>query len=177
MDKFKEVKSLIAYYSREGNNYVNGRIVNLPVGNTEVAAKMIQNITGSELFRINTIKKYPADYTETTKVAQQELRDNARPELSEYLENIDDYEVIILGYPNWWGTMPMPVFTFLEKYDFTGKTILPFCTHEGSGMGRSESDIKKLCPNSKVLKGLAIRGGNVNNSEKDIVNWLENINI
>lgn len=177
MNKFKESKTLIAYYSREGNNYVNGRIVNLPVGNTEVAAKMIQKITGGELFRINTIKKYPEDYTETTKVAQQELRDNARPELSEYLDSIDDYEVIILGYPNWWGTMPMPVFTFLEKYDFTDKIILPLCTHEGSGMGRSESDIKKLCPNSKVLKGLAIRGGNVNDSEKDIADWLKNINI
>ncbi|PNR98002.1 flavodoxin [Petrotoga olearia] len=177
MNKFKEGKTLITYYSREGNNYVNGCIVNLPVGNTEVAAKMIQKITGGELFCINTIKKYPEDYTETTKVAQQELRDNARPELSAYLENIDDYEVIILGYPNWWGTMPMPVFTFLEKYDFAGKAILPFCTHEGSGMGRSESDIKKLCPNSKVLKGLAIRGGNVNNSEKDIAHWLKNINI
>jgi len=177
MNKFKEGKTLITYYSREGNNYVNGRIVNLQVGNTEVAAEMIRKITGGELFRINTIKKYPEDYTETTKVAQQELRDNARPELSAYLENIDDYEVIILGYPNWWGTMPMPVFTFLEKYDFAGKTILPFCTHEGSGMGRSESDIKKLCPNSKVLKGLAIHGGNVNNSEKDIDHWLKNINI
>ncbi|CCO06863.1 flavodoxin [Desulforamulus hydrothermalis] len=177
MNKFKEGKTLITYYSREGNNYVNGRIVNLQVGNTEVAAKMIQKITGGKLFRINTIKKYPEDYTETTKVAQQELRDNARPDLSAYLENIDDYEVIILGYPNWWGTMPMPVFTFLEKYDFAGKTILPFCTHEGSGMGCSESDIKKLCPNSKVLRGLAIRGGNVNNSEKDINHWLKNINI
>lgn len=177
MNKFKEGKTLITYYSREGNNYVNGRIVNLQVGNTEVAAKMIQKITGGKLFRINTIKKYPEDYTETTKVAQQELRDNARPDLSAYLENIDDYEVIILGYPNWWGTMPMPVFTFLEKYDFAGKTILPFCTHEGSGMGCSESDIKKLCPNSKVLRGLAIRGGNVNNSEKDIAHWLKNINI
>jgi flavodoxin len=177
MNKFKEGKTLITYYSREGNNYVNGRIVNLPVGNTEVAAEMIRKITGGELFRINTIKKYPEDYTETTKVAQQELRDNARPELSEYLDSIDDYEVIILGYPNWWGTMPMPVFTFLEKYDFTDKIILPLCTHEGSGMGRSESDIKKLCPNSKVLKGLAIRGGNVNDSEKDIADWLKNINI
>lgn len=177
MNKFKEGKTLITYYSREGNNYVNGRIVNLQVGNTEAAAEMIQKITGGKLFRINTIKKYPEDYTETTKVAQQELRDNARPELSEYLDSIDDYEVIILGYPNWWGTMPMPVFTFLEKYDLTDKIILPLCTHEGSGMGRSESDIKKLCPNSKVLKGMAIRGGNVNDSEKDIADWLKNINI
>jgi flavodoxin len=94
-----------------------------------------------------------------------------------YEHSIDDYGVIILGYSNWWGTMPMPVFTFLEKYDFTDKIILPLCTHEGSGMGRSESDIKKLCPNSKVLKGLAIRGGNVNDSEKDIADWLKNINI
>lgn len=173
MNKFKESKTLIAYYSREGNNYAGGRIVNLPVGNTEVAAEMIQKITGGELFRINTIKKYPEDYTETTKVAQQELRDNARPELSEYLENIDDYEVIILGYPNWWGTMPMPVFTFLEKYDFAGKTILPFCTHEGSGMGKSEADIKKLCPSARLEKGLAIKGSNVHSAQPEIEKWLQ----
>lgn len=129
MDEFRKAKTLIAYYSRSGNNYVNGSIVNLKAGNMEVAAEIIRKIIGGKLFRINAIKKYPEDYTETTKVAQQELRDNARPELSAYLENIDDYEVIILGYPNWWGTMPMPVFTFLEKYDFAGKTILPFCTH------------------------------------------------
>ncbi|MDI3478299.1 MAG: hypothetical protein PWQ59_1824 [Thermoanaerobacterium sp.] len=173
MNKFNDKKILIAYFSREGGNYVSGRIVNLPVGNTEVVAKMIQKITGGELFRINTVKKYPDDYTEATKVAQQELRDNARPELSEYLDNIGDYEIIILCYPNWWGTMPMPVFTFLEKYDFTEKTIFPVCTHEGSGLGHSESDIRKTCPNARLEKGLAIKGSNVHSAQPEIEKWLQ----
>jgi flavodoxin len=166
-------KSLIAYFSRKGNNYVNGSIVNLTVGNTEVAAAMIQKITGSDMFHIEPVKPYPTDYNESTEVAQEELLKNARPELTSKAHDMDAYDVIYLGYPNWWGTMPMPVFTFLEAYDFSGKTIIPFCTHEGSGMGRSESDIKKLCPGTKVEKGLPIRGSNVQNSEKEIYKWLQ----
>lgn len=166
-------KSLIAYFSRKGNNYVGGSIVNLPVGNTEVAAKKIQKLTGSDLFQIRTVKSYPEDYTETTNVAQEEKRGNARPELTETVDNMDSYDVIYIGYPNWWGTMPMAVFTFLEEYDFSGKTIVPFCTHEGSGMGSSERDIKRLCPNANVLSGLAIRGSSIERSDKDITNWLK----
>ena len=167
-----ERKRLIAYFSRAGNNYVGGKIMNLPVGNTEVAAKMIQKLTGGDIFRIETIKKYPADYTETTEVAKQELRQKARPELTGHVDNMAEYSVIYLGYPNWWGTMPMAVHAFLEEYDFSGTTIIPFCTHEGSGMGHSESDIKKLCSDAEVLKGLAIIGGNVQGAENDIVAWL-----
>jgi len=164
---------LIAYFSRSGNNYMNGSIVNLPVGNTEVAAKKIQEMTGGELFKINQVSKYSEDYNTCTEEAQHELRTNARPELSEKLGSLDDFETIILGYPNWWGTMPMPVWTFLESCDFSGKTILPLCTHEGSGMGSSERDIKKLCPDAKLQKGLAIRGGSVKNTGKDIEAWLK----
>lgn len=173
----KEEKCLIAYFSREGNNYVSGRIENLPVGNTEVAGKMIQKMTESDIFRIDTVKSYPKDYTMTTEVAQKELHDNARPELSSHVENIDSYNVIFLGYPNWWGTMPMAVFTFLEEYDFSGKTIIPFCTNEGSGLGHSEKDIAKLCPNSNILNGLAIRGGSVHGAEKDISRWLQKLGV
>jgi flavodoxin len=165
-------KILIAYYSRKGQNYVGSRIVNLPVGNTEVAAKMAQEITGGDLFEICTVKSYPVDYTETTEVATVEKRTNARPELSTHVNNMDQYDTIILGYPNWWGTFPMAVFTFLEEYDFSGKTILPFCTHEGSGLGGSERDIRKLCPEAKVLPGLAIRGGSVKNAAETIKSWL-----
>lgn len=168
------MKSLIAYYSRPGNNYVNGNIANLSVGNTEVAAKMIREQTGADLFRIDTVKEYPIDYTETTDVAREELRQNARPELSGRVDNPAGYDIVYLGYPNWWGTMPMAVFTFLEGYDFSGKTILPFCTHEGSGMGRSESDIRKLCPNARVLNGLPIRGGSVQKAGDAIATWLRN---
>ncbi len=168
-------KILVAYFSRKGNNYVGGTIVDLPVGNTEVVAKMIQEMTGGELFRIDTIIPYPADYTETTEVAQKELRENARPTLSSHVENMDMYEVIYIGYPNWWGTIPMPVATFLSEYDLSGKTIVPFCTHEGSRLGRSVTDIAKICPQSTILEGLAVRGGVVNNAQNEVSKWLREL--
>jgi len=172
---FGDAKCLIAYFSRKGNNYVSGSIVNLPVGNTEIAAEIIREITGGDLFHIEAVNAYPEDYTETTEVAKQELRANARPKLTGHLKAMASYDVIFLGYPNWWGTMPMPVFTFLEEYDFSLKTIIPFCTHEGSGLGRSEKDIAKLCPQAKLLKGLAIHGSRVKDARKDIANWLEKV--
>lgn len=165
-------KSLIAYFSRKGSNYVDGSIVNLTIGNAEVIANEIQEFTGSDMFEIKTVKSYPKDYTKTTNVAQEELRKNARPELTEIVDDMDSYDVIYLGYPNWWGTMPMAVFTFLESYDFSGKTIIPYCTHEGSGIGNSERDIKKLCTNAKVMPGLAIRGSNVKSAVGTIKSWL-----
>jgi flavodoxin len=168
-------KCLIAYFSRAGNNYVGGGIVDLPVGNTEVVAKMIKEITGGDLFHIEAVHAYPKDYTETTDVAKEELRTSARPKLTSHLENMSSYDVIFLGHPNWWGTMPMPVFTFLEEYDLSGKTIASFCTHEGSGLGRSVSDIRKMCPQSTVLEGLAIRGGDVKNAQNEVTGWLRNI--
>ena len=170
-------QSLIAYFSRKGNNYLGGSIVNLPIGNTEVVAHKIQAITGSDLFQIQTVKFYPEDYTETTIVAQDELSADARPELAKTVASMDTYEVMYLGYPNWWGTMPMAVFTFLDSYDLSGKTIIPYCTHEGSGMGSSERDIKKLCPGAKVLSGLAIKGGSVGKADKDVANWLKKLGL
>lgn len=166
-------KTLIAYYSRRGQNYVAGAIKNLHVGNTEVVAKKIQEITGADLFEIDTVKPYPQDYTETTDVAMTEKRENARPELTKSVDNMDQYNVIYLGYPNWWNTFPMAVFTFLESYDFSGKTIIPFCTHEGSGIGNSERDINKLCPKANVIKGLALKGSSVGKADNEISNWLK----
>jgi len=166
------MRILIAYYSRSGNNYVGGSIRNLHVGNTEVAAKMIQKLASGDLFKIETVKPYPADYDETTRVAKEEIRRQARPELAGTLDKLDGYELVILGYPNWWGTMPMAVYTFLESCDFSGTTILPFCTHEGSGMGHSEGDIRKLCPGATVAAGLSIQGGSVQGAEAAISDWL-----
>lgn len=171
----KVEKCLIAYYSREGNNYVGGKIVNLPIGNTEVVAKMILEMIEGDIFRIDTVNSYPADYRKTTEVAKKEQHDNVRPELSNHVKNMDSYNVIFLGYPNWWRTMLMPVFTFLEEYDFSGKTIIPFCTHEGSGLGHSENDIAKLCPQSTILDGLAVRGRDVKNAQKEVSTWLRKI--
>jgi flavodoxin len=168
---------LIAYFSRKCNNYSGGGIVKLKVGNTEVAAGMIQRLAGGDLFKIETVKEYPADYEETTALAQKELREGARPELASRVEGMGDYDTVFLGYPNWWGTMPMALFSFLDSYDFSGKTIVPFCTNEGSGMGRSEDDIKKLCSGAKVLKGISIRGGGVNEEEDFIAAWLKKLGL
>ncbi len=168
---------LVAYFSHRGENYFNGSLVNLSVGNTEIAAKIIAELTGGELFFIDPLKKYSQDYDACTKEARAELNAQARPQLVSYPENVNDVHTLILCYPNWWGTMPMAVFTFLERYDLSGKTILPLCTHEGSGMGRSEEDIRKVCPLSSVKKGLAIRGSKVNDSEKDIQTWLRQMGL
>lgn len=164
-------KNLIAYYSRKGQNYVNGGIKNLAKGNTEVIAEFIQKAVGGDLFEIDTVKEYPIDYTECTNIAKEELRQKARPELKNYLASIDEYGTIYLGYPIWWAVQPMAVFTFLEHYDFSGKIIKPFCTHEGSGLGGSVSQIKKTCPTASVLNGLAIHGAEAAQSEKQVIQW------
>ncbi|MBP1909204.1 flavodoxin [Methanolobus bombayensis] len=177
MTNFNEKKCLIAYYSRKGNNYVSGKIVNLPVGNTKVVGDMIREITGGDVFQIDTVRPYPKDYTATTNVAKKELNENARPELTSHVESMQSYDVIFLGYPNWWGTMPMAVCTFLDEYDLSGKTIVPFCTHEGSGMGHSENDIAKLCPKVTLLKGLDIHGSRVSAAKKDIESWLNKLSM
>ncbi len=171
----KDHKTLVAFYSRKGKNYAAGGIVDLAVGNTEVVAGKIRSLTGGDLFRIETVNPYPADYLEATEVAKRELQGKARPELVGGVDRMGDYDVVFLGYPNWWGTMPMAVFTFLEGYDFAGKTIVPICTHEGSGMGRSEKDIQKLCPGAKVLKGLPIVGGTVQEAEGDVAAHLRKL--
>ncbi|MZQ96271.1 MAG: flavodoxin [Acidaminobacter sp.] len=170
-------KILIAYYSRKGQNYVSGAIKDLKVGNTAVAAEMLEALTGGDLFEIDTVAAYPLDYKEATEVAQKELRAGARPALTAQVAGMEDYDAIILGYPNWWGTMPMAVYTFLEAYDFSGKKILPFCTHEGSGLGRSEKEIEKLCPDAAVLKGLAIHGTGVVGAGQALEKWLKQAGI
>lgn len=164
---------LIAYFSRAGENYFSGTLRVVSAGNTEIAAQMLQEITGADLFKIDPILPYSEDYNECIAQAQDDQRRDARPELKAYPDSLDRYDTIYLGYPNYWGTMPMPVFTFLEHFDCTGKTIRPFCTHEGSGLGHSESDIRCLCPGAKVGKGLAIHGGSVRKAENAIRKWSE----
>lgn len=175
--KFNEKKVLIAYYSRKGNNYVSGRILDLPIGNTQVAAAMIKEVTNGTLYPIEALHPYPMGYDECTEVAKLEFKAKARPALIHKIPDFSRFEVIFLGYPNWWGTMPMPVFTFLEGVDLSGKTIIPFCTHEGSAMGNSERDIAKTCPNSKVLKGLALTGSKVASSRDLIEKWVASIQV
>ena len=167
---------LVAYFSRADENYVSGALKELSVGNTEVAAGIIKDLTGADVFRIDPVKAYAADYNSCIEEARADLRRNARPELKEYPNNIDAYDIIYIGFPNYWGTMPMAVFTFLEQFDFTGKIIRPFCTHEGSGMGRSEKDIAQLCPNARVESGLPLHGSSIGTSEPKISAWLEGFN-
>lgn len=164
---------MIVYFSRRGENYVSGTLKELAVGNTEAAAGMIRELTGAELFRIEPVQAYSTRYNDCIAQAQADQRRDARPELRRYPESLEGYDAIYLGYPNYWGTMPMCVFTFLEHFDFTGKTIYPFCTHEGSGMGRSEDDIRRLCPGVEVKKGLALHGGSVRSARPAIAGWLE----
>ena len=164
---------LIVYYSRKGQNYWSGSIVDLKKGNTERAAEFIQKAVGGDLFEIETVKEYSKDYMACTEEAKKELREHARPELKRYPESIDQYDTIFVGYPNWWGTMPMCVYTFLERYDLTGKRIVPFCTNEGSGMGGSERELKKICKGATVLPGLAIHGAEAAQSERKVAAWAE----
>ncbi|MDE7306961.1 MAG: NAD(P)H-dependent oxidoreductase [Clostridia bacterium] len=169
--------NLIAYYSRKGENYWQGSIKNLEKGNTEVAAEFIQKAVGGDLFEIKTVKQYAADYYACIDEAQKELRDNARPELISFPESIEKYDAVFLCFPNWWGTMPMAVFTFLERFDWTGKKIIPICTNEGSGMGSSIKDIQKLCGGAKIDAGKSFTGSKVSNSESQITAWAKSIKI
>lgn len=165
-------KKLVAFYSRADENYVNGMIKILDIGNTEVTAGIIKELTDADMFKIEQIQAYSKDYNECIAQAQSDQKRDARPELKSYPESIDGYDMIYLGFPNYWSTMPMAVFTFLEHFDFSGKIIKPFCTHEGSGMGSSVNDIKKLCPGARVEKGLAIHGSSVNRSKRNIEEWI-----
>lgn len=165
------MSNLIVYYSRKGQNYWNGSIKDLKKGNTEIVAEFIQKVVGGDLFEVETVKPYSPDYYACIDEAQKELRANARPEIKAYPENLGSYDVIFVGYPNWWGTMPMAMFTLLEKYDLTGKKIVPFCTNEGSGMGSSERDLKKICKGADVMRGLSIHGAEAAQSEKQVAEW------
>lgn len=166
------MKALIAYYSRAGENYVNGTLRQLAVGNTEAAAKMLEELTGADLFEIRQKTPYSDRYRTCIEEAKQDLMKNARPALAAYPANMDEYDCIYLAFPNYWGTMPMAVWTFLEHEDLSGKTIRPLCTNEGSGMGKSERDIKKLCPTAAVTPGLDIAGGEVELAKPEIEQWL-----
>ena len=147
-------KALVAYFSRTGENYGVGVIEQ---GNTEIIAEMIAEATGADTFRIQTVSAYPESYDECTEIAKQERDSGARPELDSTVANFADYDVIYLGYPIWYGDMPMAVYTFLESYDFTGKTVIPFCTHGGSGLAGTADSIRSVC-GATVLDGLAILG-------------------
>ena len=153
---------------------VNGEVL----GNNEYIARLIQRETGGDLFAIETIQEYPTTHAPLLEFAYNEKSENARPKLATPLENPDDYDVIFLGFPNWNADLPMPLYTFLEEYDFSSKTIIPFTTHGGSGFSRTIQTISELQPNASVVSdGLSISRNNVSGSENEVVNWVNGLNL
>lgn len=168
-------RNLIIYYSRKGQNYVNGSVRNLPKGNTEICAEFIKKAVGGDLFEVDTVKPYSEDYTVCTEEAKAELRANARPELKKMLTDISEYDNIFVCGPCWWGTYPCAVFTQLEALDFTGKKVFPLMTHEGSGLSGAPAALKKYCKGAAVGKGLAVHGAEASHSEKEVSSWAESL--
>ena len=166
---------LIAFYSRAGENYFGGAYRHITVGNTEKAAQMLADLTDGELFKIEQAQPYSDNYQKCIAQAKKDLHAQIRPEVLNLPENLDAYDEIYLGYPNYWGTMPMAVYTFLEHYDFTGKTIHPFCTHEGSGLSNTVADIRSAAKGAKVTKGLAIHGSSVDRAQAALENWVKEV--
>ena len=165
--------SLIIYYSRRGENYMDGKIVDLERGNAEVLVSYIQEATGADVFRIEPVKEYPADYAACTEVAKKELTNKARPQLRTYLDSLDGYSHIFIVGPCWWGTFPMPVFSLLEKLDWKGKTVCIVMTHEGSGLGNSERNLKKTCKGASFGKSLAVFGHKASTSKDPVQSWAK----
>lgn len=144
-------------------------------GNTREVANQIHRLVGGDLVAIETVTPYPSDYRETTRQAKQELESGYRPPIRTKVPDLASYDLVFVGSPNWWGTIAMPVMTFLSENDLSGKTIAPFMTHGGSALGRSRSDIEKLCSRATILDGLAIAGSSAKTSQKEVVAWLRSI--
>lgn len=175
---------LIAYFSVPENVDTDGIDANSGasivvknkdvLGNMQYMAMTIQEAIGGELFRIETTEEYSLEHEILVNQAKEEQNEDARPELATHIENVEQYDIIFLGYPNWWGDMPQPLYTFLEEYDFSGKTIIPFNSHGGSGFSNTIEEIKKLQPNATVRDdGLSISRNDVADSEQEIADWAK----
>lgn len=173
-----DLRALVVFFSHTGENYGVG---NIKVGNTHKAADLIATATKAKTFEIVPTKPYPKDsYNAVVDIAKKEQSEKARPEIKSDID-ISDYDVIFIGYPNWWGDMPMAVYTFIEKHDWTGKTVVPFCTHEGSGLSGTDKTLSRICKGATVAKGLAIRGTTAQNdaaqTAKAIDAWLKSLDL
>lgn len=148
------------------------------LGNMEYMALTIQDAIGGDLFRIETKEAYPLDHEPLVDQAAEEQDENARPELATHIENPEQYDTILLGYPNWWGDMPQPLFTFLEEYDFSEKTIIPFNSHGGSGFSNTIEEIKELQPDANISdEGLSISRDKVADSVQDVTDWAKSLDL
>lgn len=166
------MKKLVAYYSRPGENYFGGRYQVVTVGNTEKVARMIANEVSADLYRIEQAIPYSEKYQECIDQAKRDLKAHSRPAVSNLPSNIDEYDEVYLGYPIYWGNMPMAVYTFLENYNWNGKKIRPFCTHEGSGIGSTPQRISSTCKGAEVTTGLAIVGSDADRAGSAVKNWV-----
>ena len=171
-------KALVVYFSRAGENYSVGYIEK---GNTALVAEEIIKQTGADVFEIVPVEPYPESYDETTAVAKEEQNNNARPKYKGSIDNLDEYDVVFVGYPNWWGDMPMIMYTFLESNDLSGKTIVPFCTHGGSGFSSTQSTIQEMFSDANMLDGLAIAGTTAQNEhdtvKSEVTSWLNKLGL
>ena len=171
---FAGKRVLVAFFSRTGENFEVGYIEK---GNTHIIADQIADIMHADkIFEIQTVKPYPADYQEMTKIAKEEQAASARPALAARVEDMASYDIIYLGYPIWYQDLPMPVYTFLESYDFSGKTIIPFCTGMGNTMSGMEEEIPLFAKGAQLRRGLGIQGKFVHNNpdeaKLEVANWL-----
>ncbi len=158
-----DVKSLVVYFSWSGN--------------TENVAKSVKSQTGSDIFEIIPATPYSDDYDTVVDLAQEEQRNNTRPEILGSIENIEQYDVIYVGFPNWWGDMPMILYTFFDTYDLSGKTVALFCTSGGSGLSGTVNEVKSLEPNATVTEGLHIGSGSSSNPDNAVSEWLNDIGL
>ena len=175
-DKIKEdkkPKAAIVFFSRPGMNYWHGGTKELQKGNTARMAGMIRKATNADVYEIVPQVPYPFNYRETTEVAQKEKTQDARPQIKNAIPDLSQYEVVFLGHPIWWSDMPMIMRTFLDQAHLEGKKIAHFCTHEGSGFGSSDRDLRMRAKNVEFLKPLAVAGTEVDDSEEEIRNWAE----
>lgn len=156
-------KVLVAFFSHSGN--------------TKAVAYSIAKKTDAEIFEIKTAKPYPQDYNTVVDIAKKELRSDFSPTLANNIKDIRQFDIIFIGYPNWWGTYPQAVKVFLKMNNLAGKNIIPFCTHEGSELGESVDDLRKMCPKSTILQGIAIQGKRAHNSDDRINYWLQKLKI
>lgn len=168
------MKNLIIYYSRRGQNYVNGGIKELSRGNAELIAEYIKNAVGADVFEVDTVKPYSGDYMVCIEEAKAELRAKARPELKKYLDNVSEYDNIFIVGPNWWGVYPMALYNQLERLDFSGKTVHYVVTHEGSGLGGVPKTMKGSCKGAKIGESLAVHGAAAPSSGSQVEKWAKN---
>lgn len=168
----KNGKTLVVFFSHAGENYSVG---NIEVGNTKVVADYISEMTGADQFEIVADKDYDMPYMQLIEVAKQEANNNELPPMVGRLENVDQYDTVFIGGPVWWGTYPQVMFTFFRDYDLNGKTLIPFTTHEGSGLASCVEDVKEAYPNADVKPGFAIYGHEVRSGRNKVEKWLKNL--